>query len=151
MIQYVTAPITDAIASCMQTKQDVAVQSTIQVRALQTPFVATRCSKIVKGKKCGYRVSSGKCGKGHQTTEYPPFKMIGVWATFLDAETSSSVQRRCFIRTEAFIELTGIEKKELLKMNGGYQEALANNMKDGIYVAKFIVNKKFIQLVEFVQ
>jgi len=75
---------------------------------------------------------------------------IGLWIAFLDAETSSSVQRRCWVKTEAFLALTGIKQSDMVQMTPGFQELVANNLKDGIYVAKSIVGKKLIQLNEFI-
>ena len=150
LVEYEKAPISDAIAACMQSNQDVYVESKIQIRFLQIPFVVERCSKPVLGQKCAYRVSGGKCGKGHETSEFPSFLKIGLWIAFLDAETSSSVQRRCWVKTEAFLALTGIKQSDMVQMTPGFQELVANNLKDGIYVAKFIVGEKFIQLIEFV-
>ena len=151
LVEYVPCSITEGICSCMAGNGNVMVESNIRIAAVQLPLVVERCTKIVKGKRCQYKINGGSCGKGHETSEYPSFLKIGIWLYFLDSDIASSHQRRAWVRPEAFSALTGVSEKEILKMNIGFQETIADGLKGGVFRARFVINKRFIQLVSFIE
>jgi len=151
LVLFEQVSITEGIASCTSACDSISVQSRVRIRCVQTPFVVRRCSALFKKHRCEYRVHGGKCNRGHQESEFPSFLKIGVWLTLLDADMDCSIQRRAWVRPAAFAEVTGIPEKEILKMNIGFQQTIADSLKDGVFVAQFLIGKRFIQLVKFME
>ena len=76
---------------------------------------------------------------------------VAVWASFLDADAVTSIQRRAYIKPSAFTQITSISEADLIGLSYGFQETISKALVGKIFIARFVVSKKFMQIVSFTQ